>query len=97
MLYPPVDGGSKSNSSSHNVSSKAHCQIIHQENHVKGIMKRGFEDALGVEARHSVLTGAEIELPQRLNEKHRSRDWIYRMDDKRRRQRQRRRNKPQVH
>jgi hypothetical protein len=53
--------------------------------HVKGALKRGFEDALGVEARRSVLTGAEIELAQRLNEKHRSIEWIYRMDDKRRR------------
>jgi len=39
----------------------------------------------GVEARRSVLTGEEIELAQNLSEKHRSRDWIYRMDDKRRR------------
>ena len=61
--------------------------------YVKGVLKRGFEDALGVEARRGVLTDSEIELAQRLNEKHRSRDWIYRMDDKRRR----RRNKPQVH
>ena len=53
--------------------------------HVKGALKRGFEDALGVEARRSVLTGEEIELAQRLSEKHRSRGWIYRMDDKRRR------------
>ncbi|MBC2694333.1 MAG: lipoate--protein ligase family protein [Desulfobacteraceae bacterium] len=53
--------------------------------HVKGALKCGFENALGVEARSSVLTGEEIELAQRLSEKHRSRDWIYRMDDKRRR------------
>ncbi len=61
--------------------------------HVKGIIKRGFEDALGPEARRSMLTGEEIELAQRLNEKHKSREWIYRMDYERRR----RRNKPQVH
>ena len=42
--------------------------------HVKGALKRGFEDALGVEAQCSVLMGEEIELAQRLNEKHRSRD-----------------------
>ena len=53
--------------------------------HVKGALKRGFENALGVEARRGVLTDSEIELAQRLSEKHRSRDWIYRMDDKRRR------------
>jgi len=53
--------------------------------HVKGALKRGFEDALGVEARRGVLTDSEIELAQRLSEKHRSREWIYRMDDKRRR------------
>ena len=41
--------------------------------HVKGVLKRGFEDALGVEARRGVLAGEEIELAQRLNEKHRSR------------------------
>jgi len=41
--------------------------------------------AVGVEARRNVLTGVEIELAQRLSEKHRSRNWIYRMDDKRRR------------
>ena len=93
MLYLPVDGGSKSNSSLYNVFSKAHCQIIHQEDHVNEALKLGFEEALGVDARRSVLTGAKIELAQRLNEKHRSRDWIYRMDDKRRR----RENKPQVH
>lgn len=51
---------------------------------MKGVLKRGFEDALGVEARRSVLTGAEIELAQRLNARHRSRDWIFQMDDKRR-------------
>ena len=53
--------------------------------HVKWALKCGFEDALGVEARRSVLTGEEIELAQRLSEKHRSREWVYRMDDKRRR------------
>jgi len=45
----------------------------------------------GVEARRSLLTGAEIELAQRLSEKHRGREWIYRMDDKRRRRRARER------
>ncbi len=57
--------------------------------YVKGVLKRGFEDALGVKARRGVLTGEEIELAQRLSEKHRSREWIYRMDDKRRRRRAR--------
>ncbi len=52
---------------------------------VKRALKHGFEDALGVEARRGALTGAEIKLAQRLNEKHGSRDWIYRMDDKRQR------------
>jgi len=89
MLYPPVDGESKSNSSLYNVFSKAHCQIICQEDHVKGILKRGFEDALEVEARRSVVTGEEIGLAKRLSEKHMSRSWIYRMDDKRRRRRAR--------
>jgi len=56
---------------------------------VKGALKRGFEDALGVEAGRSVLTGEEIELAQCLSEKHRSRDWICRMDDKRQRRRAR--------
>ena len=41
--------------------------------------------ALEIEARRGVLAGAETELAQRLSEKHRSRDWVYRMDDKRRR------------
>jgi len=59
--------------------------------YVKGALKRGFEDALGVEAQRGVLTDSEIELAQRLSEKHRSRDWIYRMDDKRRRRRARER------
>jgi hypothetical protein len=53
--------------------------------HVKGALKHGFEDALGIEARRGVLMDSEIELAQRLSKKHRSRDWIYRMDDKRRR------------
>lgn len=54
---------------------------------MKGALKRGFEDALGVEAGRSVLTDLEIKLAQRLNEKHKSREWIYRMDNKRRRRR----------
>jgi lipoate-protein ligase A len=58
-------------------------------NHVKGALKRGFEDALGVEARRSALTESEIALARRLSEKHRSREWVYRMDDKRRRRRAR--------
>ena len=60
-------------------------------NHVKEALKHGFEDALGVETRRGVLTGEEIELARRLSEKHMGRDWIYRMDDKRRRWRARER------
>ena len=59
--------------------------------HVKWALKLGFEDAMGVEARCSVLTDSEVELAQRLSEKHRSRDWIYRMDDNRRRRQARER------
>ena len=57
--------------------------------HVKEALKRGFEDALGVKARRSVLMGEKIKLDQRLNEKHLNGDWIYSMDDKRRRLRAR--------
>jgi len=45
--------------------------------YVKGVLKRGFEDALGVEAWRGVLTGAEIELAQRLSERHGTRDSVW--------------------
>ena len=57
--------------------------------HVKAAMKKGFEDALGVESQRSTLTDSEIELAEQLNERHRSRDWIHRLDDKRRKRRNR--------
>ncbi len=56
---------------------------------VKSAMKKGFEDALGIESQRGVLTDSEIEVAERLSEKHRSRDWIYRLDDKRRRRKNR--------
>ena len=37
--------------------------------HVKGALKRGFEDVLGVKVQRSLLAGEEIELAQRLNER----------------------------
>jgi len=52
--------------------------------HVKEVLKRGFEDALGVTAVCGALTDPEDLLASRLVERHRSRDWVYRMDDKRR-------------
>lgn len=52
---------------------------------VSEALKRGFEDALGVTAVCGVLTDPEDQLASRLVERHRSRDWIYRMDEKRRR------------
>ena len=48
-------------------------------------LKCGFEDMTVVDAWCGVLMGEDIELAQHLSEKHRSRDRIYRMDDKRRR------------
>ena len=57
--------------------------------HVKSAMKKGFEDALGVESQRGVLTDSETEVAERLSERHRSRDWIYRLDDKRRKRRNR--------
>ena len=53
--------------------------------HVKEVLKRGFEDALGVTAVCGTLTDPEDRLASRLVELHRGRDWVYRMDDKRRR------------
>ena len=53
-------------------------------NHVKNTLKNGFEDALGVESKKGVLTKSEIEISDRLVERHRKHEWIYRMDDKRR-------------
>ncbi|HIE32069.1 MAG TPA: lipoate--protein ligase family protein [Methanosarcinales archaeon] len=52
--------------------------------HVKGVLKWGFEGALGVTAVHGALTESETRLANRLVEGHRSQDWIYRLDDKRR-------------
>jgi lipoate-protein ligase A len=52
--------------------------------HVKEALKRGFEDALEVNAEQGVLAESETQLASCLVEWHRSRDWVYRMDDKRR-------------
>ncbi len=57
--------------------------------HVKSAMKKGFEDALGIKSRRGVLTDSETEVAEQLSDKHRSRDWIYRLDDKRRKRRAR--------
>ncbi len=51
---------------------------------VSEVLKRGFEDALGVTAVCGALTDPEDRLASRLADRHRSRDWVYRMDDKRR-------------
>jgi len=56
---------------------------------VKSAMKKGFEDALGVGSRRGVLTDMEKEVAEQLSERHRSRDWINRLDDKRRKRRAR--------
>jgi lipoate-protein ligase A len=52
--------------------------------HVKRTLKNGFENALGVKTKNGVLTRSEIELSNCLVERHRRHEWIYRMDDKRR-------------
>ena len=52
--------------------------------HVKKILKSGFEIVLGVETKNGVLTKSEIELSNSLVERHRRNEWIYRMDNKRR-------------
>jgi len=52
---------------------------------VSEVLKRGFEDALGVTTVRGALTDSEDLLASRFAERHRSRDWVYRMDDKRRR------------
>ncbi|CAD7768557.1 Lipoate-protein ligase A subunit 1 [Candidatus Methanoperedenaceae archaeon GB37] len=52
----------------------------------KSVLRDGFEAALGVTTRDGVLTESEIELAEHLSKRHKSRDWIYRMDNKRRKQ-----------
>lgn len=52
--------------------------------YVKEALERGFEDALEVSAEQGVLAESETQLASRLVARHRSRDWVYRMDDKRR-------------
>lgn len=52
--------------------------------YVKNVLKRGFETALGMTARRGALTKSEIELAKHLSKRHKSRDWIYRLDEKRR-------------
>ena len=52
--------------------------------YVKSVLKHGFEATLGITTRHSVLTESEIELAEHLSKRHKNRDWIYRIDDKRR-------------
>ena len=53
--------------------------------HVKEVLKMGFEDALGVTAVRGALTDSEDRLASRLVDRHRSQGWVYRMDEKRRR------------
>ncbi len=52
--------------------------------HVKEVLKRGFEDVLGATTVRGALTDSEDQLASRLVDRHRSRGWVYRMDDKRR-------------
>lgn len=61
--------------------------------HVKDRLKRGFEDALGVESERGALTESESQLAEHLSVRHRSRDWIYRLDDKRRKRREHKRQR----
>ena len=51
---------------------------------VKAALKRGFEDALEVTTVCGALTDSEDQMASRLVDRHRSRNWVYRMDDKRR-------------
>ena len=51
---------------------------------VKSVLKCGFEATLGVTTRRGALTESEIELAEHLCKRHKRRDWIYRLDDKRR-------------
>ncbi|KAF5411057.1 MAG: biotin/lipoate A/B protein ligase family protein [Euryarchaeota archaeon] len=51
---------------------------------VSEVLKMGFEDALGVTTVCGAPTDSEDLLASRLADRHRSRDWVYRMDDKRR-------------
>ena len=60
--------------------------------YVQDALKRGFEDALGITLESGVLTESEDWLASRLAERHRNRDWIYRMDDKRRKRAGRKRH-----
>lgn len=52
--------------------------------YMKEVLKRGFEDALGITLKCGALTESETALTEHLSKRHRNRDWIYRMDDKRR-------------
>jgi len=52
---------------------------------VSEVLKMGFEDALGVTTVCGAPTDSEDLLASRLVERHRSQDWVYRMDEKRRR------------
>ena len=51
---------------------------------VSEVLKRGFEDALGVITVRGALTDSEDLLASRLVDRYRSRDWVYRMDEKQR-------------
>ena len=51
---------------------------------VSEVLKMGFEDALGVTTVRGALTDSEDRLASRLVDRHQSRDWVYRMDEKRR-------------
>ncbi|HUV82351.1 MAG TPA: lipoate--protein ligase [archaeon] len=55
---------------------------------IKQALRAGFEDALGIGTYDGQLSEAEIILAQELTTLYTSRDWIYRMDDKRKKRRE---------
>ncbi len=50
---------------------------------VKKVLRKGFEEALGITTKKGILTQSEIELANNLLEKYTKKEWIYRMDTKR--------------
>jgi lipoate-protein ligase A len=58
-------------------------------NQIKTLLRRGFEEALNIQTQKATLTPSEINTAEKLKEKYKSREWTYRMDEKRRRRKRR--------
>lgn len=67
-------------------NSENNNEIVLNINEIKEILKNGFERALGVKFRKGKLTKEEKKIVKELTEKYKTKEWIYRMDLKKRKE-----------